>query len=224
MSTSDPLDFFADVDHTASVPRAPRHKRQWLDSVSIYLPLLLMGLLALASYWLLRATPVAEPPDAVQQPVSTEPDYFMRRFSVKVFDSSGSLKTELTGVEGRHYPATELVEIDDGRIRHIGLNGLPTLASARLITTNADNTEFVLEGNAVVIREAGTNVDGEAVPRLEFHGEFLHIHTAPERIVSHKPVTLLRGTDRLQADTLDYTGDDRIANFKGRVKMRMEPR
>lgn len=222
MSTSDPLDFFDDVDTTV-VPRAPRRKRKWLDSLSIYLPVALMGLLALASYWLLRATPVAELPE-VDRPVSTEPDYFMRRFSVKVFDAVGILKTELNGVEARHYPATDTVQVDNGRIRHVGLNGLPTLASAKLITTNGDNTEFVLEGNAVVVREAGVNAAGEAVPRLEFHGEFLHIFTEPERVVSHLPVTLLRGTDRLQADTLDYVGDERVANFKGRVKVRMEPR
>lgn len=222
MSTTDPLDFFDDVDTTA-VPRAPRRKRKWLDSFSIYLPVALMGLLALASYWLLRATPVADVPE-VDRPVSTEPDYFMRRFSVKVFDAVGVLKTELNGVEARHYPATDTVEVDNGRIRHVGLNGLPTLASAKLITTNGDNTEFVLEGNAVVVREAGVNAAGEPVPRLEFRGEFLHIYTAPERVVSDQPVTLLRGTDRLQADTLDYVGDERVANFKGRVKVRMEPR
>ncbi len=223
MSSSDPLDFFEGVDTTAVVPRAPRRKRKWLDSLSIYLPVLLMGLLALASYWLLRATPVAEVPEA-ERPVSSEPDYFMRRFSVKVFDVAGVLKTELQGVEARHYPATDTVEVDNGRIRHIGLNGLPTLASARLITTNGDNTEFVLRGNAVVVREAGVNASGEAVPRLEFRGEFLHIFTAPERVVSDQPVTLLRGTDRLQADSLDYVGDERVANFKGRVRVRMEPK
>lgn len=223
MSTSDPLDFFEGVDTTAQVPRARRRKRKWLDGLSIYLPVLLMGLLALASYWLLRATPVAEVPEA-ERPVSSEPDYFMRRFSVKVFDVAGVLKTELQGVEARHYPATDTVEVDNGRIRHIGLNGLPTLASARLITTNGDNTEFVLRGNAVVVREAGVNASGEAVPRLEFRGEFLHIFTAPERVVSDQPVTLLRDTDRLQADNLDYVGDERVANFKGRVRVRMEPK
>ena len=51
MSTSDPLDFFDTVDQTAAIPRAPRRKRQLIDRMSIYLPVLLMGLLALASSW-----------------------------------------------------------------------------------------------------------------------------------------------------------------------------
>lgn len=223
MSTSDPLDFFDTVDQTAPVPRAPRRKRQFMDRMSIYLPVLLMGLLALASYWLLRATPAPETPMA-ERPVSSEPDYFMRRFSVKSFDAKGTLKTEVFGVEARHFPATDMVEIDNARIRHIGDQGLPTLASARLVTTNGDNTEFVMRGDAVIVREAGLGADGEPLPRLEFRGEFLHIFLEPDRIVSDRPVTLLRGNDRLVADTLDYTGEDQVAQFKGRVKVQLAPR
>lgn len=223
MSTSDPLDFFDTVDETVQAPRAPQRKRQWLDRLSIYLPVLLMGLLALASYWLLRATPVAEPAEA-ERPVSAEPDYFMRRFSVKSFDVKGVLKTEVKGAEARHYPATDMVEIDNARIRHIGDQGLPTLASARLVTTNGDNTEFVLRGNAVIVREAGNDLSGKPQPRLEFRGEFLHIYLGPDRIVSDQPVTLLRGNDRLLADSMDYTGEDQLANFKGRVKVQLTPR
>jgi lipopolysaccharide export system protein LptC len=223
VSTSDPLDFFDTVDQTAPVPRAPRRKRQFMDRLSIYLPVLLMGLLALASYWLLRATPAPETPMA-ERPVSSEPDYFMRRFSVKSFDAKGTLKTEVFGAEARHFPATDMVEIDNARIRHIGDQGLPTLASARLVTTNGDNTEFVMRGDAVIVREAGPGADGEALPRLEFRGEFLHIFLEPDRIVSDRPVTLLRGNDRLVADTLDYTGENQVAQFKGRVKVQLAPR
>ncbi|QHE89096.1 LPS export ABC transporter periplasmic protein LptC [Hydrogenophaga sp. BPS33] len=194
-----------------------------MDSLSIYLPVILMGLLALASYWLLRATPAPEVA-AQPRPVSSEPDYFMRRFSVKSFDAKGELKSQLSGVEARHYPANDMVEIDNARIRHIGEQGLPMLASARLVTTNADNTEFVLRGNAVVVREAGTGLDGKTQPRLEFQGEFLHIFLEPDRIVSDQPVVLLRGSDRLVADSLDYTGEDQVARFKGRVKVQLSPR
>ena len=223
MSTSDPLDFFDTVDQAAAEPRRPRRKRKLMDSLSIYLPVMLMGLLALASYWLLRATPapeVAEPP----RPVSSEPDYFMRRFSVKSFDAKGELKTQVSGAEARHFPATDMVEIDNARIRHIGDKGLPMLASARLVTTNSDNTEFVLRGNAVVVREGGTDLDGKVLPRLEFQGEFLHIYLDPDRIVSDRPVILLRGSDRLAADSLDYTGEDQLARFQGRVKVQLAPR
>ncbi len=223
MSTSDPLDFLDTVDLTEPAARAPRRKPKLWDRVSIYLPVLLMGLLALASYWLLRATPIPEAPQA-ERPVGSEPDYFMRGFSVKAFEADGTLKSEVLGDEARHHPDDDRIEIDNARIRNIGTDGRPTVATARLVTTNADNSQFILEGDAVVVREAAVGTNGEPLPRLEFQGQYLKVFVDPERVVSDQPVVLLRGTDRLVADTLDYRGDTGVADFKGRVKARLAPR
>jgi hypothetical protein len=37
-------------------------------------------------------------------------------------------------------------------------------------------------------------------------------------------VTVLRGNDRLQSDTLDYVGADQVALMRGRVKVRLSTR
>ena len=199
-----------------------RPGRVW-DQVSIYLPVLLMGLMALGSYWLLRATPEAALP-TVERPVTHEPDYFMRRFSVKVFDANGVLQSEIHGAEARHHPDTDTVEIDQARIRSVQAGGLLTTATAQRVTSNGEQTEFVLEGDAVVVREAGRNTDGSVVPRLEFRGELLRVFTQPQRFLSDRPVNVVRGSDRIQADSLDYQGDDRVVLFKGRVKAQLSPR
>lgn len=204
-------------------PRKRSRRRLW-DQVSIYLPVLLMGLLAAASYWLLRATPEAPLP-AAERPVTHQPDYFMRRFSVKVFDASGVLKTEVFGAEARHHPDTDTVEIDNARIRSFNAQGQLSTATARRVIANGDNTEFTLEGDAVVIREAGRLPGGETLPRLEFRGEFLKVFTGPERIVSNQPVLLVRGNDRMSANALDYRGgDERVAVFSGRVQSQLSAR
>lgn len=208
----------------AAGPRAAawRPRRIW-DQVSIYLPVLLMALLAAASYWLLRLTPEAVEP-APQRPVTHEPDYFMRRFSVKVFDEGGALKTEVYGAEARHHPDTDSTEIDQARIRSVDPNGLLTTATAQRVISNSAQTEFVLQGDAVVVREGGRGTDGAPVPRMEFRGEVLQVFTDPQRLVSDRPVTLLRGNDQINADSLDYVGDDHVALLKGRVKARLAPR
>jgi lipopolysaccharide export system protein LptC len=210
--------------HLAAGPRAAawRPRRIW-DQVSIYLPVLLMALLAAASYWLLRLTPEAIEP-APQRPVTHEPDYFMRRFSVKVFDEGGALKTEVYGAEARHHPDTDSTEIDQARIRSVDPNGLLTTATAQRVISNSAQTEFVLQGDAVVVREGGRGADGAPVPRMEFRGEVLQVFTDPQRLVSDRPVTLLRGNDQINADSLDYVGDDHVALLKGRVKARLAPR
>jgi lipopolysaccharide export system protein LptC len=194
-----------------------------MDQVSIYLPILLMGLMALASYWLLRVTPSATeaPPERA---ATHEPDYVMRRFSIKTFHPGGELKSEIFGSEARHHPDTDSIEIDQARIRSINERGLLTIATARRAISNGAQTEFMLEGDAVVTREGGRTSDGAVVPRMEFRSDLLHVYTEPQRLVSDQPVTLLRGNDRLRADTLDYRGDEGIALFKGRVKGVLSPR
>ena len=202
---------------------AARRSRRWADQLTVYLPVLLMGLLALASYWLLRATP-PPPEPAVARAVTSEPDYFLRRFSVRVFDANGLLVNEVFGSEARHRPDTDTLEVDQARIRLVGGDGVVTTASARSAVSNGARTEFVLEGDAVVVREGRTLANGSPAPKLEFRGEQLRVFTDPQRLVSEQPVTVLRGNDQLQSDTLDYVGADQVALMRGRVKVRLSPR
>ncbi len=189
-------------------------RRTW-DRAAIYLPIILMGVLALGTYWLARNTPaLLGGPDAQRPPVH-EPDYFMRDFSVKTFDPSGRLKSEVFGTEARHYPDTDTLEIDQPRIRAYNERGSLTVATAKRAISNGDGTEVQLLGDAVVTREASP--DGET-PRMQFEGEFLHVFVDTERVKSHKPVTLVRGTDRFVAEELDYDNLDRVMELRGRVR------
>ena len=43
-------------------------------------------------------------------------------------------------------------------------------------------------------------------------------------MISDRPVVLVRGNDRLTADSLDYRGDERAAVLKGRVRATLAPR
>lgn len=212
--------------NTATVPGAVPARRnfwRWWDQMSIYLPVLLMMLLALASYWLLRATPFPEEPGPTPE-VTHEPDYFMHRFSVKVFEPTGALKTELYGTAARHHPDVGTLVVDAARVRSFGPQRQLSTATARQITSNDEGTVFVLEGDAAVVRQAGKGADGEPLPRLEFHGEYLRVSTDPEHIMSDQPVLLVRDQDQIRADSLDYVGDTRVAVLTGHVRALFAPR
>ena len=197
-----------------------RLRLRWAwDRLSIYLPVVLMGLLALGSYWLLRATPEMELPQ-VERPQQHEPDYFMRGFAVRSFEPDGRLRSEVRGAEARHYPDTDSTDIDQARIRTQPPGSPLTTAVADRVTTNADQTEFVLRGNAVVVREAA----GANRPRLEFQGEHLRVLSEERRIVSEQPVRLLRGRDQMQANTLDFREATGVAVLQGRVQATLQAR
>jgi lipopolysaccharide export system protein LptC len=195
--------------------------RAW-DRASIYLPVILMALMALGTYWLARNTPSFITP-GVSRPLAHEPDYFMRGFSVKNFDPAGRLKSEIHGQEARHFPDTDTMEIDLPRIRSFNEAGVLTVATAKKAISNGDGSEVQLLGDAVVTREV---VEGAkaASPKMEIRGEFLHVFVQAEKVKSHKPVQLKRGDDEFHADQLDYSNLDRVLELTGRVRGVIGPR
>ncbi|WP_295540210.1 LPS export ABC transporter periplasmic protein LptC [uncultured Pseudacidovorax sp.] len=192
------------------------------DRLSMYLPIILTGLLALGTYWLVRNAPDLIKP-SVPKAVTHEPDFFMRDFTVRSFLPDGSLHSEISGREGRHYPDTDTMEVDGVRVRTVSPQGLVTRATADRGLSNADASEIQLFGNAVVVRDEGKTTDGKPAPRLEFRGDFLHVFSNDEKVRSHLPVTLMRGRDRFTADSLDYDHLSGIANLRGRVRGQIQP-
>ncbi len=192
------------------------------ERLSLYLPLILMGVLALGTYWLVRSTPLLMQPEQ-EAPAQHEPDYFMRKFSVRTYDGTGRLKSEVLGSDGRHYPDTDTLEIDSVRIRSFIQEGRLTTATARRALTNGDASEVQLFGDARVVREPVADMAAPPQPRMEFRGDFLHAFMNTERVKSHKPVELIRGKDVFTADSLDFDNLDRVIQLKGRVKGTLVP-
>jgi lipopolysaccharide export system protein LptC len=188
--------------------------RAW-DRISIYLPIILMGLLALGTYWLARNTPLISPAPPARAPTH-EPDYFLKHFSVKSFDPSGRMKSELVGIEARHFADTDTMEVDEPRIRSFGEDGSLLTATAHHGISNSDGSQVQLLGNAVVIRHAAPE-HGAGQPDFEVRSEFLHAFVDTEQLKSNKPVTLIRGGDRFQGDGLDYDNQKRLLVLTGNV-------
>lgn len=200
--------------------KARLHER-W-DRFLLYLPLACMGVLALGSYWMVRSTPTSNAP-ATQAQQRHDPDYFMEGFSVKTYDATGRMRSEVIGDKARHYPDTQWMEIDAIKIRSFDDKGRLTTASALQGLTNEDGSEVQLLGNAVVVREGDAPAQKPFTPRMEYRGEFLHAFLDTERIKSHKPVELLRGTDRFTADTLDFDNVEQVMTLQGRVRGTLVP-
>ncbi len=199
-----------------------RSQRMW-DRVAVYLPVVLMGMLALASWWLVRSAPAVS--SGAQEPVrGHEPDYFMENFSVKNFGAEGQLLSEVRGDMGRHYPDTDTLEIDRMRLRSQDAAGRATSATADRALSNADGSEVQLFGNARVVRGAAVGPLGQTQPQLAFAGEFLHVWPQLERVRSNKPVELTRGKDRFTADGLVYDNEAQVLELQGNVRGSLVPR
>ncbi len=194
-----------------------RFRRVW-DWMSIYLPILLMGLLALGTWWLVRNAPKAQV-EAQVAAKGHEVDYYMRDFSVRSFDDTGTLTSEIRGTTMRHYMDTETLEIDKANLRSVRQDGSETVATADRALSNADGSEVQLFGNARVVRKASK----PGVPPMEFRGDFLHAFVNEERVSSNKPVEIIRGNNRFTADNMTFNNLNQVAELKGRVRGTLVP-
>jgi len=201
---------------------APRRERlAWhlrlRDVLSASLPLLLMALLALASWWLVKNSPrgVVEAED---KPVSSEPDYTMNQFALERFAADGRLKLRIEGARMKHFPATDRFEIEGALISAVAEDGRVTHATAQRAVGNGDGSEVQLIGGAEV-----TSSDASGQPVL-MRSEFLHAFLVTERVKSHLPVTVQVGASEMSGDGLDYDHGARHLELLGSVHARLAPR
>ena len=202
---------------SSDAPNAPwQSPAPWylraIDTASTYLPLLLMAVLALGTWWLVKNTPLFEN-DRVAAPLRHEPDYTMTQFMVQRFGANGAMRVQIEGDLMRHYPDTDTFEIDNPRIRAIGDDGRITLATARLALSNRDGSEVQLSGAAHVVREATPTQTA-----IDFRGEFLHYFQFTERVRSHLPVVVTQGGSEIRADSMAYDTLARVLDLKGHVR------
>lgn len=201
--------------HRPNLRSWPRRAR---DAVVGYLPVLLMALLALATWWLVKNTPVPGPERPAAAP-RHEPDYTMTDFIVQRFAPDGTMRVQIEGRQMRHYPDTDTLEVEEPRIRSIGSDGRESVASARRAIANGDGSEVQLLGDASVVRLARPAAAGRAAEEaIEFRGEFLHGFAYTERLRSHLPVVVTRGATQLRADGLEYDHLARTIDLKGRTR------
>jgi lipopolysaccharide export system protein LptC len=201
-------------------PLSPRVPLPWhqraRELLATYLPLLLMLLLALGTWWLVRNTPSAEAPPEAGLP-RKEPDYTMDHFVVERFDKDGRLKVRMQGDRLRHFAASDIIEVDRARVRAVAADGRVTLAQASRAVANGDGSELQLIGDA---RVDSTGPRGEPI---QFRGEFLHAFLNTERVRSHLPVVVTSEGSEFRAAGMDYDHLSGQLQLQGKIRALLQP-
>jgi lipopolysaccharide export system protein LptC len=187
------------------------------ETLSAYLPILLMAALALATWWLVKNSP-KPPGEVAPRAVSAEPDYTMSGFALERFAPDGRLVLRIEGSQMRHYPATDRIEIDGAQIQAWSPAGRLTRASAARAVGTGDGSELQLLGGAEVVGE-----DAAGVPLL-MRSEFLHAFFIDERVESDRPVLVRHGATELRAAGLLYAHASQRLELKGPLKVTLTPR
>lgn len=185
-----------------------------IDRLVLSLPLLMVAVLALGSYWMVRSAPAVDTGELPRPPDDT-PDYVIEGFTVQKFDANGQLSALLQGGSAQRLPDAPWIEIENFTLYLADAQGRVKRASADRGMSNQDSNEFQLIGHALMVREA--HPTGE-YPRLEVRGDFLHVWTEPEKVESDQPVQIVHGQHRIRGDSLQYDGITRSLQLDGRVQ------
>lgn len=192
--------------------------RRLLDRLSVYLPLLVMAILASGSWWLVRSVPDLLTPENGKT-VRLDPDYRLTHFSVKSFDTSGRMTREVSGNNAQHYPATEALHIEQIRIYAESESGAKMNARAMTGIATDDGAKVTLTGNAYAIRHPYNES-----PKLELRGDRLVALPEQDRVTSSDPVNITRDRDVFTAATMDFNSSTGEYLLQGRVRGTLAPK
>ncbi len=189
-----------------------------VDRLTLSLPLIVMGLLALGSWWLVRSMPQLLNTTPGKQ-ARQDPDYRLENFTLKSFDASGRMTREVAGAQARHYPAADELHIDQIRVFAQSETGVQLKAQALRGIATGDGTRVTLTGQARAIREADAHS-----PRIEVQGQHLVAMVKEERLLSADPVKITRDQDVFTAQTLDFNSRSGEYQLAGRVRGTLAPK
>ena len=187
------------------------------DALTAALPLILMLVLAVGSWWLVRNAPQPLEP---RPPAATrvEPDYTMTGFMVQRFGADGRLRVQIEGRQLRHLPAAGRLEIEGATIRAFAPDGRETVAIARLALADDKTTEVQLIGGARV--QARSSRGEDAV----LEGERLLLYPQERRVRTDEAVRVRLGADEFEATGLEYRQDTGVLELLGPMRGVFAPR
>ncbi len=180
------------------------------------LPLVLMLLLAGFSWWVAREALQAIGVGGAAATAPQQPDYYLRDFQTRSFDSLGQSTAELSGAAMQHIPGNQTVRIEQPRLRVVDSQGALTHASAQIGLSNSDGSNVQLYGDAVLQRQA------PHTQAVVVRSSFLNVFPQTRRIMSNRPSTVQQGLSVFSGDDLEMNGLDGTFSMHGQVRGRLQ--
>ncbi len=202
------------------------HRMDWLARAQSAAPLVLAGVLAGFTWWLVVSSPDVGEGARATEPDRGTPDYELAHARLARFDAQGRLEAVIDGERMRHYPVTQTVQIDAMQLALRHPDGRRVLAQAREGEWSEERGMASLSGAADVrladvgvvlpVQAADVGERGEAgVTRIL--GERLDLDTRARVLTSQQPVTVLREGSTVRAQTLRHNEPAGLTDLGGRV-------
>mgnify|MGYP003493232882 len=174
------------------------------------LPLVLLTLLAGATFWLERTTKVDNAD--MNGKDRHDPDFIIDKFTTRRFNLDGSLRHSMTAQKMLHYADDETTEVALPAMTYFA-HQPPTQLNARQAWVSKDGKEIHLFNNVRMVRAASRDQD-----ELVVSGSELSIFPDDEKASTDKPITIISGRSQLHGQGLEADNRSRIFTLRGRAQ------
>lgn len=162
---------------------------------SALFPIVLLGSLTAATFWLAKATQLPEPDHSGQ--FRHDVDYFIDDFTMSRIDKQGQLRHVMTAKRLDHYPDTDESDVVKPVAKFIKPGRPVVTMSSDTGHINSDASEVLLKDNVRVVRDAFK--DREAMIAT---GPDLTIFPDSETAQTKSPVEMVQGKSWLKGTGL----------------------
>jgi lipopolysaccharide export system protein LptC len=194
-------------------------RRSAFDRLIAWSPVLVLGSLAVLTYWLNAQVERAGPP--FDGSGRHDPDIFIENLRAQSLDADGNIRQALTAGVARHYPDDDTTDFDAPLITFSdpGQPKLSITADRATVTGNREHAYF--SGNVRGVREP-TAEDAHDGP-VTLTSEYLHVIPKEDRVLTDKPVTIEDPRGIIRATGMEFDNRSKKVKFGSHVSGKLQP-
>jgi lipopolysaccharide export system protein LptC len=186
-------------------------------------PLILMGVLTLATFWLVQKN---TPPEksTLERVRLHEPDYTIKNGALSALNELGNTKYRILGVKVTHYDDDASIDIVTPRMRLFQAEKAPVTVKADTGHLDGDLTILDLYDNASISRPAQEAKGNQsATPRMLASSSYFKALINDDIIETDRPVTLEQGMSIMNSTAGGiFNNIEQSMVLSGHVKGRIE--
>jgi lipopolysaccharide export system protein LptC len=179
------------------------------------LPLALMFVLALVSFWLERTVRDEEPHGAARR---HDPDYLVANFTTTSYNRDGAAESVLSADRMVHYPDDDSTELLRPRVVQTRPNEPRMTVSAERGAISRDGDDIFLYDNVLLVRAA----DKER-PEARMTTSFLQIVRDRSLVRTDRDVVIQEDRRTLAGHGMEYNNQSQVLQLLSRVRGVFEP-
>jgi lipopolysaccharide export system protein LptC len=183
---------------------------------AILLPLVLLALLALLTFWIDRVVQPSKP--RLDGNNRHDPDYILHDFSTSRTDMDGNLRNQLAAAEMRHYPDDDSTFLIRPRYTLYTINKPYTQIESQRGTVSSNGENVQLMDSVKVVRGAFED-RGE----MTMHTEFLNINSKDDIATTDRPVVITQAPKTvIHATGMIYDKKNKTVQLLNKVRVHYE--